>query len=275
MPKSYRCPAPVLALGEECLRAMRRGYFDRGVAPADHEGTVTRHGDFEDLTNLIAEDQEWLFLARTNYQASRLWGYLNSINVPAKSTKAPQEINAKQVGLAALYSLEKNETITGDQWAKAVPLICSQTSDKTQMFARGTKKRWKSDEEIKRWDCIWQDDLPQLGATPQLIEKIKAGEWCTLVDGGIVWRKIAERCGAERAINPLVRVGTIHSAKGLEADNVAVLTTTSMRIRNGSEDDDRHDEECRLAYVAATRARKNLHIINEAGTGKPRMEELA
>ena len=34
MPKSWRCPKPILELGERCLRQMRKGYWDRGVAPA-------------------------------------------------------------------------------------------------------------------------------------------------------------------------------------------------------------------------------------------------
>lgn len=275
MPKSYRCPAPILRLGEECLRKMRRGYFDRNVAPADHEGTITRHGDVEEMTSLMQDDREWLFLARTNFQASRLWGYLNAIGIPARSTKAPQDINIKQIGLAALYALENGDAISGEQWARAVPLICSQTADKVKMLERGAKKRWKDEEQVKKWDYVWQDDLEQLGATPALVGKIKSGDWCSLVDGGTSWRKIAKKWGVDRAMNPRVRVGTIHSAKGMEADNVAVLTTTSRRIQDGAEDDDRHDEECRLAYVAATRARHNLHIINEAGMGRPRMEELA
>lgn len=274
MPKSYRCPAPILALGEECLAKMHKGYFNRGVAPADHEGTITRHQDVEDLTDIIRGDQEWLFLARTNHQASRLWGYLNSIGVPARSTKAPQEASVKHLGMEALYALEKGDPITGEQWARAVPLICIQTADKTQMLIKGTKKRWKDAEEIQKWDVLWRDDLTAVGATPHLVDRIIAGEWCSLIDGGLLWRKIATKWGVERAARPSVQIGTIHSAKGMEADNVCVLTTVSKRVQIGSENEDRHDEECRLAYVAVTRARRNLHIINEAGTNKPRMETL-
>lgn len=275
MPKSYRCPAPILELGEDCLKKMKRGYFNRNVAPADHEGTISWHNDTEELRGIIRGDEQWLFLARTNHQASRLWGFLNSIGVPARSTKAPKEQSTKHMGMEALFKLEKGEPITGEQWARAVPLICTQTLDKTQMLTKGTKKRWKDAEEIARWDVLWRDDLREVGATPHLVDRIVAGDWCGLVDGGTIWRKVATKWGIERASRPTVQVGTIHSAKGMEADNVCVLTTVSRRVETGSENEERHDEECRLAYVAVTRARKNLHIINEAGTGKPRMEALS
>jgi superfamily I DNA/RNA helicase len=69
-------------------------------------------------------------------------------------------------------------------------------------------------------------------------------------------------------------VGTIHSVKGAEADNVALLTTTSRRVQQSDEDTEQHDEECRIAYVAVTRAKRNLWIINEGKPGTPRMEVL-
>lgn len=44
---------------------------------------------------------------------------------------------------------------------------------------------------------------------------------------------------------------TIHQAKGLEYDNVIVIDTTISSI-----------EDLNIAYVALTRARNNLFVIN-------------
>jgi len=63
----------------------------------------------------------------------------------------------------------------------------------------------------------------------------------------------------------------------MEADNVGLLTTTSRRVEQSREDcHAQHDEECRIAYVGVTRARRNLYVINEGRHGKPvpRMEVL-
>lgn len=277
MPKSYRCPAPILALGEECLRKMTAagGYFDRQVEPADHDGEVLRRDDLEDLTNLVNGDDEWLLIARTNYHASRLLGWCASHGIPARSVKAPDEPTARQRGMAALYGLEKGEMVAGEDWAAAVQLVPNRDRAGAQMLSRGTKTRWKrQDEDTERWDAVTMDDLPQIGGTPELAERIRSGAWQGLVDHGANWRDAAKRYGVDRVMRPRVRVGTIHSVKGMEADNVAVLTTTSRRVSDAAQEEDQHNEECRIAYVAVTRARRRLVIVNEGGTNSHRMEAL-
>ena len=85
---------------------------------------------------------------------------------------------------------------------------------------------------------------------------------------------MAKRWGPELAGTPRVRIGTIHSVKGAEADNVGLLTTTSKRVEAGAQDEQQHNEECRIAYVAVTRARRNLVVVTEGHAGVPRMEIL-
>lgn len=50
-----------------------------------------------------------------------------------------------------------------------------------------------------------------------------------------------------------VKVLTIHSSKGLEANKVIVVDATMSK-----------EEECRISYVAATRARKELYWAKRA-----------
>jgi superfamily I DNA/RNA helicase len=57
-----------------------------------------------------------------------------------------------------------------------------------------------------------------------------------------------------------VRAGTIHSAKGAEADNVLWLTTTTQAVTNALDEPELRNAEIRVAYVAATRARQRLVI---------------
>ena len=121
---------------------------------------------------------------------------------------------------------------------------------------------------------IFPSELEEVGATEMLQKAIASGEWISLVDRGGEWRRQADKWGAALAAEPKVRVGTIHSVKGAEADNVALLTTTSRLVALGDEDIVQRDEECRIAYVAVTRAKKNLWIINEGKAGTPRMEVL-
>jgi len=276
MPKSYRCPAEILAKGEECLRKMTAAgkYWDRGVAPSGGEGSISEWYDLEDLTNIVDGNDDWLMIARTNFQATRIMGYLSSIGVPYRSTKSTGEPTIRQTGMAALFKLEKGEPINGEEWLRAIAILPSRSTD-GEIIKRGTKKKWNETDEYTKWDFIMPDDIESIGGTELLGKAIQSGSWCKLVDHGSAWRESATKYGVELTGSPRIRVGTIHSAKGLEAENVAVLTTTSKRVQQSATFEDQFNEECRLAYVAVTRSSKNLHIINEGRQMTPRMEALA
>ena len=267
MPKSYRCPAPILALGERCLRRMHRGYFDRKVAPADHEGRIHESG--VELPVMRARpDEDWLFIARTNYEAGRLYATLHAAGKPARWVRQQEGISVRGQGLAALYALEKGRHVSGAEWARAIELLPTTDKTKAPMLARGVKTGWGK-KHADEWDVLFPDDLPQVGATESLVERIRSGKWCGLVDRGEEWRRNADKWGPELASNSRIRVGTIHSVKGMEADNVAMLTTIGKRVETGMGDADQHDEEQRIAYVGVTRTRHNLYVINESRRGKP------
>jgi DNA helicase-2/ATP-dependent DNA helicase PcrA len=275
MPKSYRCPKPVLELGERCLRRMTRGYFDRGIAPADHAGSVTEADDLDAVIANVDPNDDWLFIARTNYHAGRLHAALTAAGRPARWVKSPEGPTARSEGLKALLSLERDQHVTGVQWGKAIALLPPQDKDKQAILTRGVKTRWAK-ENADAWDCIFANDLPQVGAQPALVEAIRSGAWCRLVDRGEQWRKQATKWGADLAAEPRIRVGTIHSVKGAEADNVVLLTTIGARVEQGMESPEQADEEHRIAYVAVTRTRRNLWVVNEGKHGRqvPRMEVL-
>jgi superfamily I DNA/RNA helicase len=274
MPKSYRCPAPILELGEKCLRRMHAGYFDRGIAPADHSGSVTELGSIEDAVHRVDPREDWLLIARTNYQANRLFCEMALQGKPVKWTSSTEGPTSRSLGLQALYALQKGEPVTGVQWAKALELLPQKDKEKQAVIARGTKTAWKKPETVAAWDLIFPNELEEVGATEMLQAAIASGQWVSLVDRGAEWKRQADKWGPELAAEPRVRVGTIHSVKGAEADNVALLTTTSRRVEQSDEDAAQHDEECRIAYVAVTRARRNLYVVNEGRQGAPRMEVL-
>jgi superfamily I DNA/RNA helicase len=72
------------------------------------------------------------------------------------------------------------------------------------------------------------------------------------------------RYGLDTALNPQIQVGTIHSVKGSEADNVVLLDSLTHRINSAiSASEAAHDAECRVAYVGVTRARRSLYIMSE------------
>ena len=56
-----------------------------------------------------------------------------------------------------------------------------------------------------------------------------------------------------------INLSTIHGAKGGEADNVMLLTDLSRKAQEAMEVN--ADDESRVFYVGATRARETLHIV--------------
>ncbi len=64
-----------------------------------------------------------------------------------------------------------------------------------------------------------------------------------------------------------MRIETIHGAKGLEAQNVLLLTDLNARVQRGMERDP--DAENRVLYVAVTRAREALYLVMPQRHGSP------
>lgn len=274
MPKSYRCPRPILELGEQCLRRMHRGYFDRGIAPADHEGVIDERGSIDEACDEVRGDQSWLLIARTNFQAQRYMGALAERGIPFRSTKSPPGLTARTQAFKALWSLERGDGVSGEDWGRVLEALPSRRRDGAVMLKRGTKSAFAKPEVSERWDAIFPRDLDELGCSPELRDMIACGRWAELCDYGEHFVRAAKRWGVDIAANPGVRVGTIHSVKGAEADNVALLTTTGVRVAAGMESTEQHDEECRVTYVGVTRARRRLVVVNEGRWNTHRMEVL-
>ena len=75
--------------------------------------------------------------------------------------------------------------------------------------------------------------------------------------------KACLRKGESLTSNPRIRISTIHSAKGAQAENVMLLTDTMRRPYSMWRKIHTHEEdEARVFYVGLTRAQKNLHLIH-------------
>ena len=62
---------------------------------------------------------------------------------------------------------------------------------------------------------------------------------------------------------PRVKLSTIHSAKGGEADNVLLMLDNTKTIRDSVEKSpDKQDEEHRVWYVGVTRTKQNLYVMS-------------
>ena len=270
MPKSWRCAAPILALGERCLQRLP-DYWDRGIAPADHAGEVLESENFEDDLQDLDPNVDTLVIARTNRHVARIRHMLDDLGTPYRHVKAKVGAYNRDLGMGGLWRLQHGEAITGDAWGHILEMLPVKTTDGRTWLVRGSKSRW-SKGLSSTYDRIYPEDLPNLGATEHLQDAIRTGAWSGLPDGGTKWASAARRWGVDVVSAPKIRIGTIHSVKGQEASKVVLLTSVGGRIRQSEEDDPaRFAEERRIEYVACTRAKHTLIVAHDPRE-KNRME---
>jgi DNA helicase-2/ATP-dependent DNA helicase PcrA len=265
MPKSYRCGPKVMALGESILQRCD-DYWDRKIEPAEHESSVELWGDRRGLS-AIDPSESWLLLARTNFQARYYAGQLNAAAIPWLPTKGNGTWSARQrhAGMRALYAIERGDPVDGDQWRLALKLLPANL-DKQPLLARGTKARFEDErfDAAGEFPFVLPNQLDQLGATPLLSAMIADGRWRKIK--GIepaMYLQALERWGQEAIESTRIRVGTIHSVKGSEADNVVLCTAISKPIAFDLQYPWGVTSEARVWYVAVTRARRRLIILDE------------
>lgn len=262
MPKSWRCAAPILALGERCLKPLS-DYWDRGIAPADHDGEVVESENYEDELQDLSPAEDTLVIARTNRNVARIAGILDDIGMPYRRIKSKGGAYTRDMGMGGLWKLQHGEAIDGETWGHIIHMLPSKSIDGRTWLERGSKSRW--DKGYKdTFDRIYPEDLPLLGATDHLRQAIADGSWSGLPDGGTKWVKGAKRWGVDVVSQPKIRIGTIHSAKGMEASKVIVLSSVGKRIRNSEEMSvEKFEEERRIEYVAVTRAKHKLVVAHD------------
>ena len=79
-------------------------------------------------------------------------------------------------------------------------------------------------------------------------------------DMNLIWKYSFSR--EKLSKDARVKLSTIHSAKGGEADNVLLILDNTKTIRDAVEkSSDKQDEEHRVWYVGVTRTKQNLYIM--------------
>ena len=270
MPRSYRCPPEIMRLGERCIRQMRRGYKERNILPASHSGSVGRISSAEEAVARINPEESTLILGRCGFS-------LDAYEAELKQQKIPYIWLDKAGGSAALsgyqtlWKMQNGEVVSNGEWSSAVSVLSVSSRKFGKLLQHGEKTAWKEGRRANI-DAVHPSDefISLAGGTPALTALITSGRWHLAVEPGKSdeaesWVSSAAQWGPDIASNPRVRLSTIHAAKGCEGDTVILSTISSPAVTNAVEAlSEAHDEECRVSYVAVTRARRNLLIVDDA-----------
>jgi len=256
--QSFRCPAPIVRLGEKCLRRLQGDYIDRKVLPADHDGEISVAYDLEDAMNGLSPSTDTLVLSRTNHSVSRLKAMLHERDIPFVDLRNADEPKSSAIARAAVVRLARGEAISAPD-VIAIHRLFRYNAGGVQLLANGCKKTWK--KRIGSPVSLRLHDLHVAGATEHLVQAIATGTWTRFDEKGARFVRMTEKWGLDAVVRPQVKVGTIHASKGAEGVHVVLCTGSTKQIKKQSlESEVRYHEECRVEYTAVTRTKQKLTL---------------
>ena len=243
--QSYRIPGgPIHELSQQIINKVTNRY-DKDYKPRQEMGDLTRYSD---ITQVDMSQGEWLVLSSANYflddvkDLCELQGWYYSHK---------HRNSIKLDLLLAIQTWEKWRKFETPLPVASIKNIYSYLGENVTKGYRTGKTMNENEEGYYIEECsadhglqtqdVWYKAFAGLDSdTENYIRNMLANS-----------EKITQ--------TPRITLSTIHGAKGGEADNVLLLPdiTKSSLDQNDVDPDELH----RLFYVAVTRAKKSLHIL--------------
>ncbi len=222
--KSHRLPAKIHALAMEMIDSVQ-GRVHKNFSSRPDDGVVERWSFAPDL-----DDRDTLVLARTNATVYEVEKELIESVVPYERIG-----NSKGAWRGPLASAVK----VWKKWGRGEALTDIDLSVVARSAVRTSQAALMEGRLKEVFEGHWKDHLRFTERGESFIEA--------------AYDKLDDEIR--------VRVGTIHSSKGMEADRVMLHTAVTPKILEGMEDNP--DNETRVFYVGVTRAKHQLDIIGE------------
>ena len=242
--QSYRIPGgPIHELSQNIINKVSNRY-DKSYLPRQERGDLTRYSD---VTQVNMSQGEWLVLSSANHFLDDIkdlcelqgWYY---------SHKGRNSIKLDL--LIAIQTWERWRSSNQTLPVASIKNIYSYLGDNVTKGYR-TCKTMKGEETYSIEDCIAEHGLQIKDVWYKAFAGLDANTENYIRNMLSNKEKITQ--------TPRIILSTIHGAKGGEADNVLLLPdiTKSAADHNDINPDELH----RLFYVAVTRAKKALHIL--------------
>lgn len=240
--QSYRIPSVVHDLSGQIISrvATRR---EKEFKPAAHAGKIDYHNDIE---HLDMGQGSWLLLARNVYMLKELVDLCHREGYAYECQGVSPRKSEALTAIRSWERLRKGHPVS----VEAARLIYSHMSKK--MVEHGFKELKQATEEQVDLDTL----VNKYGLKTRAIWHLALDK---ISDEEKEYFLAALRQGESLSGAPRILISTIHGSKGGEADNVLLLTDMSPKTYAGYQQN--QDDEARVFYVAATRAKQNLHIV--------------
>lgn len=242
--QSWRVPERVQKVADTVIGRLRRRR-EKLWRPRPTPGLVSRLRDVRDAD---FSGQSVLVLARNQYLLLDVMRALKSAGVLYMHHG---HASVRQTTLDAIVAWERMRAggeVTVSEARRALDLISS-----GQGIKRGNKtlRGYQDDAPITMSWLREREGLLAEGIWHEALDRISPEDRSYMVR--------CRRQGERFSVAPRVRVDTIHASKGGEADRVIMIT--DMAVRTYDESLEFPDDEARVWYVGATRAKEELCII--------------
>ena len=240
--QSYRLPQTVFDLSQVLVKRIRTR-MEKHYAPTDKVGSVNFHPDRDqiDLTR-----GSWTLMARTNHMVLewadelREEGYLFQIGEQRSIRKGITE------SVRTWERLKTGGTINLQEAKKLYDnLIPAMYSSKKLLDAAHPEELLDRNTLVEHYGLN----------TAQ--SRFSSDRAIAMSQRESSYISALKRRGEDIGAEPRIKISTIHAMKGGEDDNVAVDLGSTRAASETEYPDDEH----RVFYVAATRAKENLHFI--------------
>jgi len=255
--QSYRIPISVHNLATKMAQSISNR-IDKSYMPRDEEGE-RKVLNFRPL-NKELETGDWLILCRTHEIVKQVCESLDKYGWLYKCY-GKSIINEKIIeAIVSWTRLQKGEKVSGAR----VDTIYSFMDSTRIKRGHGTFKG--SHTEMYNIDNL----IHSFGLRESIGGDLftKTLHWYDVLNAKGIRKRIrylraVMRDGHKLDDKPRIEVSTIHASKGGERDNVMLLTDLSYGPYKSSKDTQQgRDDELRVFYVGATRAKKQLVIVH-------------
>lgn len=244
---SYRLPQEIYQLASQTIEKVGQRFIKKW-APRKEQGSVNR------LPSLDSVDMEaegsWMILARNSYLLGEASELLKRAGQPYLSQRGGSSVRPEHyIAIRGWEQLRKGIRVPGSVVRQVYQFLRP---------GMGIKRGAKAMLDFPDDQTFSMDSLRQNYGL------MADGIWHDVLEGiGLNTREYylaILRAGNKLGALPRIRLSTIHGAKGGEADNVILFSEMSQRTYAHYQHSP--DDEIRVFYVGATRAKKRLNIID-------------